>query len=92
MNNNNNNVNNNNNNNNEYSMRFISFRMSPKPRRAASLETCCQWALLNVQYFTTYINCTEVHLSFCNHMHENFESADKWTFYLREAAAGVAGR
>ena len=28
--------------------------------------------------------CTEVHLSFCNYMNDNFNSAGEWTFYLRE--------
>ena len=42
--------------------------------RAVSFEACYRWALLSVQITDL------VHVSFCNYMNENFESAGEYTF------------
>ena len=46
--------------------------MFPKHHMTESFEACCQRELPNVQITCrmVYSYCTEVHLSFCNHVHD----------------------
>ena len=73
------------NNNNNYNFdRLIDLNHSKsiQSTQELKLSSLMGATLCANNYPTSYIYCIEVHLSFCNYVNDNFETAGEWTFTL----------